>query len=155
MITSHHDLEPSPFGSAPQRTEAHIFRREGIKGKQTDFAREVRKTADYVAGPGDIHLARPRDVHVEVNIGERTAAVIVRSMRDGGPNNLHGRYDLVTGAYHESVGPRQVPAQMLPGKGGKPKPSPNDFYTLFLAHNIYMFGTATRTNPEVYVVTQI
>ena len=82
-------------------------------GSKPDHA-EVRKTADYVAGPGDIHLAKPRDIHVEVNIGERTAAIIVRSMRDGGPNNLHGRYDLQTGAYHESVGPRQIPTEMLP-----------------------------------------
>ena len=75
---------------------------------------EVRKVADYVAGPGDIHLASPAAVHVEVNIGERTAAVIVRSKKDGIPENLHGRYDLETGKYHESIGPRQVPAQMLP-----------------------------------------
>jgi hypothetical protein len=82
-------------------------------GARPDHA-EVRKTADYVAGPGDIHLAKPRDIHVELTIGERTAAIIVRSMRDGGPNNLHGRYDLQTGAYQESVGPRQIPAEMLP-----------------------------------------
>ncbi len=82
-------------------------------GSRPDHA-EVRKTADYVAGPGDVHLAKPRDIHVEVNLGERTAAIIVRSMRDGGPNNLHGRYDLRTGAYHESIGPRQIPADMLP-----------------------------------------
>jgi len=86
-------------------------------GSRPDHA-EVRKTADYVAGPGDIHLAKPRDIHVEVNIGERTAAVIVRGMRDGGPNNLHGRYDLQTGQYQESVGPRQIPADMLPKEGG-------------------------------------
>jgi hypothetical protein len=48
-----------------------------------------------------------------------------------------------------------APRQMFPGKGGKPKPGGNDFYTLFLAHNIYLFGTATRDNPQVYVVTQI
>jgi hypothetical protein len=82
-------------------------------GSRPDHA-DVRKTADYVAGPGDIHLARPSDVHVEVNIGERTAAVIVRSMKDGVPTNLHGRYDLQTGHYHESIGPRQIPAEMLP-----------------------------------------
>lgn len=82
-------------------------------GSRPDHA-EVRKTKDYVAGPGDIHLARPRDIHVELTIGERTAAIIVRSMRDGGPNNLHGRYDLQTSGYQESVGPRQIPADMLP-----------------------------------------
>jgi len=85
-------------------------------GSMPDYA-EVKKTADYLAGPGDIHLARPRDVHVEVNVGERTAAVIIRSMRDGVPTNLHGRYDLATNKYYESIGPRQVPAEMLPTKG--------------------------------------
>jgi predicted metal-dependent enzyme (double-stranded beta helix superfamily) len=75
---------------------------------------EVRKVRDYIAGPGDVHLAAPGAIHIEVNIGERTSAVIIRSMRDGGPNNLHGRFDLVTGAYSESAGPRQVPTEMLP-----------------------------------------
>jgi hypothetical protein len=84
-------------------------------GSKPDYA-EVRKTADYVAAPGDIHLAKPRDIHIEVNVGERTAAVIIRSARDGIPTNLHGRYDLETKKYHESIGPRQVPAEMLPGK---------------------------------------
>ena len=77
---------------------------------------EVRKTADYLAGPGDIHLARPGDIHVELYAGERTAAVIIRSKRDGIPTNLHGRYDLETNGYHESIGPRQIPAEMLPAK---------------------------------------
>ena len=84
-------------------------------GSKPDHA-DVRKTADYVAGPGDIHLAKPRDIHTEVSIGERTTSVIVRSMKDGVPTNLHGRYDLATNRYHESIGPRQVPAEMLPKK---------------------------------------
>ena len=82
-------------------------------GSRPDYA-EVRRTSDYLAGPGDVHLAGPRDIHVEVNVGERTAAIIVRSMKDGIPTNLHGRYDLATNGYHESMGPRQVPARMLP-----------------------------------------
>ncbi len=85
-------------------------------GSKPDYA-EVRKTADYVAAPGDIHLAKPRDIHIEVNVGERTAAVIIRSARDGIPTNLHGRYDLETNRYHESIGPRQISAEMLPKKG--------------------------------------
>jgi len=86
-------------------------------GSQPDCA-EVRKTADYLAGPGDIHLAKPGDIHVEVYTGERTAAVIIRSKRDGVPTNMHGRYDLETGEYRESIGPRQIPAEMEPGKPG-------------------------------------
>ena len=84
-------------------------------GSKPDHA-EVRKTADYVAAPGDIHLAKPGDIHVELNVGERTAAVIIRSKKDGIPTNLHGRYDLETNKYHESIGPRQIPAEMLPKK---------------------------------------
>ena len=83
-------------------------------GSQPNRA-EVRQTADYVAEQGDVHMARPGDIHIEMNIGVRTAAVIIRSKRDGIPTNLHGRYDLVTGAYHESIGPRQIPAEILPG----------------------------------------
>ena len=82
-------------------------------GSKPDHA-EVRKTADYLAGPGDIHLARPGDIHVELYAGERTAAVIIRSAKDGVPSNLHGRYDLETSTYHESIGPRQIAAEMLP-----------------------------------------
>ena len=82
-------------------------------GSKPGYA-EVRKTGDYVAGPGDVHLARPADVHVELSIGERTTAVIIRSKKDGIDSNLHGRYDLTTNAYRESIGPRQVPAEMLP-----------------------------------------
>ena len=84
-------------------------------GTRPEYA-EVRKTADYVAAPGDIHLAKPGDIHIEVNVGERTAAVIIRSAKDGIPSNLHGRYDLETNKYHESIGPRQIPAEMLPKK---------------------------------------
>jgi hypothetical protein len=78
-----------------------------------DYA-AVRQTADYIAGPGDIHLAMPRDIHVELSVGERTAAVIIRSMRDGVPTNMHGHYDLQSNGYTERIGPRQVPAEMLP-----------------------------------------
>jgi hypothetical protein len=109
-----HGQNYTAYGLLDGRERIVMFERTD-DGSRPDHA-EVRKTADYVAAPGDIHLARPRDVHVEMNIGERTSAVIIRSMRDGGPNNLHGRYDLVTNHYHESVGPRQVPAEMLPKK---------------------------------------
>jgi predicted metal-dependent enzyme (double-stranded beta helix superfamily) len=107
-----HGQNYTAYGLLDGHERIVMFERTDDRSKP-DHA-EVRKTADYVAGPGDIHLAKPLDIHVEVNIGERTAAIIVRSMRDGGPNNPHGRYDLQTGAYHESVGPRQIPTEMLP-----------------------------------------
>lgn len=82
-------------------------------GSKPDHA-EVEKTSDYLAAPGDVHLARPRDIHLEINVGERTTALIIRSAKDGIPSNLHGRYDLETKKYSESIGPRQIPAEMLP-----------------------------------------
>ena len=93
-----------------------IVQFERIDDRSRPDHADVRKTGDYVAAPGDIHLAGPGDIHVEMNIGERTAAVIIRSKRDGIPTNLHGRYNLETGAYGESIGPRQIPAEMLPSK---------------------------------------
>lgn len=48
-----------------------------------------------------------------------------------------------------------VPHQMWIGYDGKPKPSPNSFYELFLANNIYFFGTVGLQTPKVYVITQI
>ena len=75
-----------------------------------DFA-EVVKKSDNLVGPGDIHMARPYDIHTEINVGERAVAVIVRS-EPGGDFN-HGRYDPETGKYWESLGPRQIPVQML------------------------------------------
>jgi len=107
-----HGQNYTAYGLLEGRERIVMFERTD-DGSRPDHA-DVRKTADYVAAPGDIHLAKPRDIHVEVNIGERTSAVIIRSMRDGGPNNLHGRYDLETGGYSESVGPRQIPCDMLP-----------------------------------------
>ena len=92
-----------------------IVQFERIDDRSRPDHAEVKKTADYLAGPGDIHLAGPSDIHVEMYAGERTAAVIIRSARDGIPSNLHGRYDLETNSYHESIGPRQIPAEMLPG----------------------------------------
>ena len=107
-----HGQNYTAYGLLDGHERIVIFERSDDRSRP-DYA-EVRKTADYIAGPGDIHLAEPKDVHIEMSIGERTTSVIVRSMRDGGPNNLHGRYDLLTNKYHESPGPRQVPAEMLP-----------------------------------------
>jgi hypothetical protein len=66
------------------------------------------------SSPYERDRARPGNIQVEVNVGERTAAIIIRSARDGIPTNLHGRYDLENNAYHESIYPRQIPAEMLP-----------------------------------------
>ena len=78
-----------------------------------DYA-EIRKTSDRLIGPADMDLAKPYEVHAEVNVGEPTATVIVRSQKGGGFNQ--GRYDLETNRYWESLGPRQTPVEMLPKK---------------------------------------
>jgi hypothetical protein len=78
-----------------------------------DYA-EIRKTSDRLIGPGDMDLAKPYEVHAEVNIGEPTATIIVRSQKGGGFNQ--GRYDPETNRYWESLGPRQMPVEMLPKK---------------------------------------
>lgn len=86
-----------------------------------DYA-ETRKTSERLAGPGDIHMAKPYEIHTEVSIGERTTSVIVRSQKGGGFNQ--GRYNLATNHYSESLGPRQIPAEMLPKKAATAKPTP-------------------------------
>ena len=80
---------------------------------RADYA-EIRQTTDLAVGPGQIDLVKPYEVHAERTVGERTVAVIIRSEKSGG--FLQGRYNLETGEYFESVGPRQTPTQMLPGK---------------------------------------
>ena len=77
---------------------------------------EVEKTSDYLGRAGRCAPGQARDIHLEINVGERTAAVIIRSAKDGIPSNLHGRYDLETNKYNESIGPRQIHAEMLPKK---------------------------------------
>lgn len=77
-----------------------------------DYA-EIRKSADLHVGPGEIDLVRPYEIHTEVTVGERTVAVIIRSQKGGDFNQ--GRYNPETNEYYESLGPRQTPAEMLPG----------------------------------------
>ncbi len=82
-------------------------------GSRPDY-REIRRTDDVLVGPGDIDLVKPYEIHAEVTVGERTVAVIIRSQKAG--EHLQGRYNLETGAYFESVGPIQTPAEMFPNK---------------------------------------
>jgi hypothetical protein len=48
-----------------------------------------------------------------------------------------------------------APPQMKLDLAGRVKPSPLPFYSLFLRNNLYFFGTQTRTDPHVYILTQI
>jgi predicted metal-dependent enzyme (double-stranded beta helix superfamily) len=80
---------------------------------------EVRKASDLPVGPGEIDLVRPYEIHTEVTVGERTVAVIIRSQKGGGFNQ--GRYNPETNEYYESLGPRQTPCEMLPGRRSEPR----------------------------------
>jgi hypothetical protein len=82
-------------------------------GSRPDYA-EIRETQSTVCAPGEIDLVGPYEIHREIGIGERTVAVIIRSEKAGGFNQ--GRFVPETNTYYESLGPRQTPCEMLPGK---------------------------------------
>lgn len=89
-----------------------IERYERIEDRSRPGYVPIRKASDLLVGPGEIDLVKPYEVHAEVTVGERTVAVIIRSEKSGGFNQ--GRYNLETGEYFESLGPRQTPVEMLP-----------------------------------------
>lgn len=49
----------------------------------------------------------------------------------------------------------EAPPQMTLGLSGQPEPADNPYYELFLSNNIYFFGTDDKTEPLVYILTQI
>jgi predicted metal-dependent enzyme (double-stranded beta helix superfamily) len=75
---------------------------------------EIRESCDVLVGPGEIDLVKPYEVHTEITVGERTVAVIIRSQKGGDFNQ--GRYTPEKNEYYESLGPRQTPCEMLPGR---------------------------------------
>ncbi|HLY66129.1 MAG TPA: hypothetical protein VKU60_11395, partial [Chloroflexota bacterium] len=89
-----------------------IMRYERLDDRSKPDYAEIRQSADMPVGPGEIDLVKPYEVHCEVTVGERTAAVIIRSQKGGGFNQ--GRYDPETNKYWEGLGPRQTPCDMLP-----------------------------------------
>ena len=92
-----------------------IERYERLDDRSRPGYAEIRKTTDQLVGPGEIDLVKPYEIHTELTVGERTVAVIIRSVKGGGFNQ--GRYDPETGEYCESLGPRQTPTEMLPARG--------------------------------------
>lgn len=78
-----------------------------------DYA-EIRQSSDVLVGPGEIDLVKPYEIHTEITVGERTAAVIIRSQKGGDFNQ--GRYNPEKNEYYESLGPRQTPCDMLPAR---------------------------------------
>lgn len=93
-----------------------VERYERIDDRSRPNYAEIKKTTDVLVGPGEIDLVRPYEIHTEITVGERTAAVIIRSEKGGEFNQ--GRYNPETNEYYESLGPRQTPCEMLPKRGG-------------------------------------
>jgi hypothetical protein len=91
-----------------------IERYERLDDRSRPNYAEIRKASDLLVGPGEIDLVRPYEIHTEVTVDERTVAVIIRSQKGGGFNQ--GRYNPETNEYYESLGPRQTPCEMLPGR---------------------------------------
>ena len=75
-------------------------------GSKADYA-ELRGTSKFRAGPGDVDLVRPWEIHAEASGEERTVAIIVRAEKPGG--FLQGRYDPVNKKYWQGHGPVQIP----------------------------------------------
>ena len=89
-----------------------IERYERIDDRSKPDYCEIERTVDVLVGPGDIDLVKPYEVHAEVTTGDGSTGIIIRSQKAGEFNQ--GRYDPETNRYWESVGPRQIPAEMLP-----------------------------------------
>jgi len=71
---------------------------------------EVRKTGSFRAGPGDVDLVRPFEIHAEESGEEPTVAIIVRAEKAG--DFLQGRYDPEKKKYWQGYGPIQVPHKL-------------------------------------------
>lgn len=100
------------YGVLDGRQVIERYRRTDDRSKP-DYA-EIRRTADTLAGPGEIDLVRPYEIHCEVSVGERAVAIIIRSEKSGGFNQ--GRYEPETNRYYESLGPRQTPIDLFTGR---------------------------------------
>jgi predicted metal-dependent enzyme (double-stranded beta helix superfamily) len=75
-------------------------------GSKPDYA-EIRGVSKLCAGPGEVDLVRPWEIHAEASGEERTVAIIVRAEKAGG--FLQGRYDPVNKKYWQGYGPIQIP----------------------------------------------
>ena len=84
-----------------------IIRYERVDDRsQPDYA-EIRGISKLRAGPGEVDLVRPWEIHAEASGEERTVAIIVRAEKAGG--FLQGRYDPVNKKYWQGYGPKQLP----------------------------------------------
>ena len=84
-----------------------IMRYERVDDKSKFDYAEIRGVSKLRAGPGEVDLVRPWEIHAEASGEERTVAIIVRAEKAGG--FLQGRYDPVNRRYWQGYGPIQVP----------------------------------------------
>jgi len=89
-----------------------VVRYERLDDRSNPKYAKIREASNVLCGPGDIDLVKPYEIHTELTVGERTVAVIIRSQKGGDFNQ--GRYNLETGDYFESLGPKQTPSEMMP-----------------------------------------
>jgi predicted metal-dependent enzyme (double-stranded beta helix superfamily) len=84
-----------------------IMRYERVDDRSKPEYAEIRGASKLRAGPGEVDLVRPWEIHAEASGEERTVAIIVRAEKAGG--FLQGRYDPVNKRYWQGYGPIQVP----------------------------------------------
>jgi predicted metal-dependent enzyme (double-stranded beta helix superfamily) len=87
-----------------------IMRYERVDDRSKPDYAEIRGVSKLRAGPGEVDLVRPWEIHAEASGEERTVAIIVRAEKAGG--FLQGRYDPVNKKYWQGYGPKQLPYEL-------------------------------------------
>jgi predicted metal-dependent enzyme (double-stranded beta helix superfamily) len=87
-----------------------IMRYERVDDRSKPDYAEIRGVSKLRAGPGEVDLVRPWEIHAEASGEERTVAIIVRAEKAGG--FLQGRYDPVNKKYWQGYGPKQIPYEL-------------------------------------------
>ena len=84
-----------------------IMRYERVDDRSKPDYAEIRGVSKLRAGPGEVDLVRPWEIHAEASGEERTVAIIVRAEKAGG--FLQGRYDPVNKKYWQGYWPKPLP----------------------------------------------
>ena len=87
-----------------------IMRYERVDDRSKPDYAEIRGVSKLRAGPGEVDLVHPWEIHAEASGEERTVAIIVRAEKAGG--FLQGRYDPVNRKYWQGYGPKQIPYEL-------------------------------------------
>jgi len=87
-----------------------IMRYERVDDRSKPDYAEIRGVSKLRAGPGEVDLVHPWEIHAEASGEERTVAIIVRAEKAGG--FLQGRYDPVNKKYWQGYGPKQIPYEL-------------------------------------------